>query len=138
MPPRVARIQEEEEPSGRRTPQRRTQHGAGLDLYVREVERQPPLSVEEEDDLVRRLRHGDREARETLICRSLRLVPAVGRQFVDRGLSLLQLIERGNLGLLGAVEAYEDGEQALPFYVYAVEQIERAMAALVRSGGAVH
>jgi DNA-directed RNA polymerase sigma subunit (sigma70/sigma32) len=112
-------------------------HDPGLDLYVREVERQPPLTVEEEEGLIRRLRGGDRQARETLVYRSLRLVPRVGRQFAGRGLSLLQLIERGNVGLLGAVEAYAGGDQPLPFYVYAVEQIERAMTALIRSAAPI-
>ncbi|MFO8014005.1 MAG: hypothetical protein R6X20_11960 [Phycisphaerae bacterium] len=136
MLPRAAPLDEGDRPATDASAQSTT-HDAGLDVYVREVERQPPLTVEEEEGLIRRLRGGDRQARETLVCRSLRLVPAVGRQFAGRGPSPLQLIEHGNVGLLGAVEAYERSDQPLPFYVYAVEQIERAMSALVRSAAAV-
>ena len=113
-----------------RTLSERARSDPGLALYLREVQREPPLSMEEEDDLVRRSRRGDRKARDVLMRRSLRLVPVIAEHYEDQDADLLDLIEQGNLGLLRAVETYGlcDG----PFYVHAVREICRAIEAFLK------
>jgi hypothetical protein len=93
----------------------------GLVLYLREVARLPPLSIEEEDRLVQALLGDSPEARDALILRSLRLVTSLVTCYLDEGMCLLNLIEHGNLGLLRAVEAcrYADG----PFCTFAAGHI---------------
>lgn len=104
----------------------------GLQAYLREILRHPPLSGDEEDRLLRRWRRGDLKARDILVGRSLRLVPAIARPYLGRGASLLDLIEQGNIGLLRAVEAYDP--RGGPFCVLAARQIVRAIATFLEPG----
>jgi len=103
-----------------------------VELYLREVHRQPPLSADEEAHLIGRMRAGDPGAREALVYRSLRLVPVVCRHFIGEGRRHLDLIEHGNLALLRAVEAYQSPGQSDPFCVHAAEQVRQALVTLVQ------
>ena len=78
-----------------------------LKQYLREIVRLPLLTPGEEVALARRVEQGDREAQERLVCANLRLVVSIARKYVDRGLSLLDLIQAGNLGLMRAAEKYD-------------------------------
>lgn len=78
-----------------------------LELYLREIGKTPLLSAAEERDLARRNLAHDSQAREQLIRANLRLVVSIAHQFTGRGLSLADLIEEGNLGLLQAVKRYD-------------------------------
>jgi len=78
-----------------------------LQSYLREIDQAPLLLPDQEISLARRIRKGDLLARDEMIRSNLRLVVSIAKNYTGRGLSLLDLIEEGNLGLLRAVEKYD-------------------------------
>ncbi len=80
---------------------------AGLETYFKEINRIPLLTPQQEKELAICVRTGDARAREKMAKSNLRLVVSIAKNYVDRGLSLLDLIEEGNLGLLKAVERFD-------------------------------
>ena len=80
---------------------------SGLQLYLREINRAKLLTPEQEGQLARRLRKGDMRARDVMIRSNLRLVVNIAKNYCNRGLLFLDLIEEGNLGLLRAVEKFD-------------------------------
>lgn len=86
--------------------------------YLREINRYPLLSPEEEVDLARRARGGDAEARRKLIVANLRLVITIARTFSTYGVPFLDLVEEGNLGLIKAVGRF-DPDRGFRFSTYA-------------------
>ena len=99
-------------------------------LYLNEIGFSPLLSAEEEVHYARLARKGDEMGRRRMIESNLRLVVRISRRYVNRGLSLLDLIEEGNLGLIRAVEKF-DPERGFRFSTYATwwirQTIERAI-----------
>jgi RNA polymerase nonessential primary-like sigma factor len=99
-------------------------------LYLNEIGRSPLLTAEEEAALARRVVQGDFEARQTMIERNLRLVVNIAKHYANRGLTLLDLVEEGNLGLIHALEKF-DPERGFRFSTYATwwirQNIERAI-----------
>ena len=75
-----------------------------LQLFFREVRRHPLLTREEEVELAKRIERGDLEAKERLVNSNLRLVVSNARRYQNHGLSLLDLIQEGTLGLIRAAE----------------------------------
>jgi RNA polymerase primary sigma factor len=106
-----------------------------LRLFLREVERHPLLTAQEEVELAQRIERGDREARERMITSNLRLVIALARRYQGAGLSLLDLIQEGVLGLIRAVDKYE-WRRGFKFSTYATwwvrQGIQRALASKTR------
>ena len=102
-----------------------------LALYLRDIAKIPLLTPEEEQELARRVQAGDAEAERRLTEANLRLVVRVARRYLNRGLSLLDLIEEGNLGLLHAVTKFQPG-RGTRFSTYAVwwirQSVSRALA----------
>jgi len=99
-------------------------------MYLRDIGFVPLLTAEEEVELARKAQAGDMEARRRMIEANLRLVVKIARHYLHRGLSLLDLIEEGNLGLIRAVEKF-DPERGFRFSTYATwwirQTIERAL-----------
>lgn len=99
-------------------------------LYLNEIGFSPLLSAEEEVYYSRLALKGDEKARKRMIESNLRLVVKISRRYINRGLSLLDLIEEGNLGLIRAVEKF-DPERGFRFSTYATwwirQTIERAI-----------
>lgn len=99
-------------------------------LYLNEIGFSPLLSPEEEVHFARLSQKGDPAGRKRMIESNLRLVVKIARRYVNRGLSLLDLIEEGNLGLIRAVEKF-DPERGFRFSTYATwwirQTIERAI-----------
>jgi len=99
-------------------------------LYLNEIGQAPLLTAEEELALARRTVQGDFEARQTMIERNLRLVVNIAKHYANRGLTLLDLVEEGNLGLIHALEKF-DPERGFRFSTYATwwirQNIERAI-----------
>jgi RNA polymerase primary sigma factor len=86
--------------------------------YLKEINRYPLLSADEEVDLARKARNGDVEARKKLIVANLRLVITIARTFSTYGVPFLDLVEEGNLGLIKAVGRF-DPERGFRFSTYA-------------------
>ncbi|WP_119395432.1 RNA polymerase sigma factor RpoS [Salinibius halmophilus] len=99
-------------------------------LYLNEIGFSPLLSPEEEVYFARLARKGDEAGRKRMIESNLRLVVKIARRYLNRGLTLLDLIEEGNLGLIRAVEKF-DPERGFRFSTYATwwirQTIERAI-----------
>ena len=95
-------------------------------LYLNEIGFSPLLSAEEEVYFARQARQGIEAARKRMIESNLRLVVKIARRYVNRGLSLLDLIEEGNLGLIHAVEKF-DPERGFRFSTYATWWIRQTM-----------
>lgn len=95
-------------------------------LYLNEIGFSPLLSAEEEVFYARRAKQGIESARKRMIESNLRLVVKIARRYVNRGLSLLDLIEEGNLGLIHAVEKF-DPERGFRFSTYATWWIRQTM-----------
>ncbi|MCK4353101.1 RNA polymerase sigma factor RpoD/SigA [candidate division WOR-3 bacterium] len=89
-----------------------------LNLYLKEIEKIPPLSTEEEQKLFEKIKLGDRKARERLILRHLRSVVKIAKLYYRRGIPLDDLINEGNLGLLRALKTY-DLSRGVKFISYA-------------------
>ena len=95
-------------------------------LYLSEIGFVPLLTAEQEVELGRRVRRGDKAARQRMIESNLRLVVKVARRYLGRGLPLLDLIEEGNLGLMRAVEKF-DPELGYRFSTYATWWIRQTI-----------
>jgi RNA polymerase primary sigma factor len=107
------------------------------DPYFGEIDAVPLLDAAQERQLAYRIADGDREAREHLVRANLRLVVAVARNYVGKGLELPDLIAEGNLGLLRAVEGF-DPAMNTRFSTYASYWIRQSIQrALVNSGKAI-
>lgn len=101
-----------------------------LKAYIAEISKVKLLSSQEEIDLAHLIQEGDEMAREVMIKANLRLVVNIAKKFVNRGLSLLDLIQSGNLGLMKAVEKFKT-EKECRFSTYATwwirQTIERSL-----------
>ncbi len=95
-------------------------------MYLREIGRISLLTYEDEVALAKRVEKNDKRARERLISANLRLVVSIAKKYVNRGLTLLDLIEEGNIGLMRAVEKY-DWTRGYKFSTYATWWIRQAI-----------
>ena len=112
---------------------------SGLQLYLRQINECPLLSAVQEKTLARKIiNDNDFDAREIMVRSNLRLVVNIAKHFVNRGLSLPDLIEEGNIGLLKAVEGF-DPENGARFSTYASWWIKQAIKrALINSVQPIH
>jgi RNA polymerase nonessential primary-like sigma factor len=101
----------------------------GLDAikyYLKEIRKTPLLTFEQEQYLGKRTAQGDQEARARMIEANLRLVVAIGKKYINRGLQFSDIIEEGNLGLIRAVEKFQY-ERGFKFSTYASWWIKQAI-----------
>jgi len=105
--------------------------GDAFQLYLREIGQVKLLTPEEEIALARRIRRGDKMAREQMIKANLRLVVKIARDYEDLGLPLLDLINEGNIGLMKGVERFDPrkGTRLSTYAAWWIKQsIKRALA----------
>jgi RNA polymerase primary sigma factor len=107
-----------------------------VELYLKEISRYRLLTLGEERELARRVRQGDQEARNEMVRANLRLVVSIAKNYVERGLSLLDLVEEGNIGLLKAVERFNP-DAGCKFSTYASwwikQTVRRALVSKVKN-----
>src|SRR3970282_166800 len=94
--------------------------------YLREIGKVPLLDAEEEVELAKRYEKADKKAKDKLTESNLRLVVSIAKKYIGRGLSLLDLIQEGNQGLIRAVEKY-DWRKGYKFSTYATWWIRQAI-----------
>ena len=99
---------------------------ASLDKYLQEIGREELISVEEEVELAQRIRQGDQRALEKLTRANLRFVVSVAKQYQNQGLSLSDLINEGNLGLIKAARKFDE-TRGFKFISYAVWWIRQSI-----------
>ena len=99
---------------------------ASLDKYLQEIGREGLITVEEEVELAQRIKKGDRIALEKLTRANLRFVVSVAKQYQNQGLSLPDLINEGNLGLIKAAEKFDE-TRGFKFISYAVWWIRQSI-----------
>jgi RNA polymerase primary sigma factor len=97
-----------------------------LQLFLNEAGRWPLLTKEEEVELAKRIERGDHEAKERMINSNLRLVVSIAKRYQGHGLSLLDLIQEGIIGLIRAVEKF-DWRRGFKFSTYATWWIRQAV-----------
>ena len=105
-------------------------------MYLKEIGRIPLLKFEQEIELAKKVEKGDKMAKQMLINSNLRLVVSIAKKYIGRGLSLLDLIQEGNQGLIRAVEKY-DWRRGFKFSTYATwwirQSVTRAIANQART-----
>lgn len=105
-------------------------------MYLKEIGRIPLLTFDDEIELAKRVENGDKRAKQKLINSNLRLVVSIAKKYIGRGLSLLDLIQEGNQGLIRAVEKY-DWRRGFKFSTYATwwirQSVTRAIADQART-----
>src|SRR5438093_8307605 len=107
------------------------QSDIGLARYMREIGRFSLLTPQQEIELARKIKKGDREARERMISANLRLVVTIAHDYANLGLPLLDLISEGNIGLTKAVERFDPtkGAKLSTYAMWWIKQsIKRALA----------
>src|SRR5205809_3471721 len=97
-----------------------------LQLFLNEAGRWPLLTAEEEVELAKRIERGDKEAKDRMINSNLRLVVSIAKRYQGHGLSLLDLIQEGIIGLIRAVEKF-DWRRGFKFSTYATWWIRQAV-----------
>jgi len=108
-------------------PKKKTSYEEGsLDQYLRDISAYPLISREEEAELARRIRTGDQDALDKLVRSNLRFVVSVAKKYQNQGVSLSDLINEGNLGLIRAAHKFDE-TKGIKFISYAVWWIRQAI-----------
>ncbi len=105
-----------------------------ITAYLREIGRVPMLSHKQEIDLAQRIERGDKDAVQQFVLANLRLVVSIAKRYVGRGLTLLDLIQEGNIGLMRAVQRY-DWRRGHRFSTHATWWIRQAISRAVADKG---
>ncbi len=107
---------------------------SSLDRYLHEIGGYPLISREDEALLARRIREGDTEALHTLVIANLRFVVAMAKKYQNRGVSLPDLINEGNVGLMRAARKFDE-TRGIKFISYAVWWIRQAIVQALQQQG---
>jgi len=104
----------------------RYESSPSLDIYLHEINKTPLLTRAEEVDLAKRIKKGDKTALDHLIRANLRFVVSIAKHYANQGLSLLDLIQDGNTGVIRAASRFDE-KRGYKFISYAVWWIRQAM-----------
>lgn len=103
-----------------------TKDRSSLEYYLKEIDKIPLMSREEEYELAEKAKNGNKLARDKILSSNLKFVISVAKKYQNRGLDLIDLISEGNLGLITAIEKF-DPEKGYHFISYAVWWIRQAI-----------
>lgn len=117
---------EEETPGARPADTERTSADDSVKIYLQQIGRVKLLTSEEEIELAKRIAEGDEVAKQKLVQANLRLVVSIAKKYIGRGLSFLDLIQEGNLGLIRAAEKF-DYKRGFKFSTYATWWIQQSI-----------
>lgn len=105
-----------------------------VNAYLREIDRYPLLSPDEETELARRIHHGDTVARDKMVNSNLRFVVSVAKQYPTQGMDLMDLISEGNMGLLKAADRFDE-TRGFKFISYAVWWVRQSIMQAIADHG---
>jgi len=105
-----------------------------IKAYLKDVRNIPLLTAQEEKDLARKIRKGDKQAREKMIKSNLRLVISIAKRYVNLGVALSDLIEEGNIGLMKSVEKF-DPDRGFRFSTYSAWWIKQGISRAIIDQG---
>lgn len=101
-----------------------------LKMYLNEIGQENVLTLEEEKELILKIKNGDANAKNELLERNLRLVVSIAKKYTDKGLPFMDLVQEGNIGLMVALDKYDESKNCR-FCTYAFywisQKIERAI-----------
>ena len=103
-----------------------TRDSASMERYLAEIARQPLLTPDEEVDLARKIREGDIQAQERLVTCNLRFVVSIAKKYQNQGISLPDLVNEGNMGLIKAAQRFDE-TRGFKFISYAVWWIRQSI-----------
>lgn len=99
---------------------------ASFGIYLKDVSKQSMIDINEEIELAQRIKQGDKSAADKLVQANLRFVISVAKQYQNKGLSLVDLVQEGNIGLIEAAKRYDES-RGFKFISYAVWWIRQAI-----------
>lgn len=105
-----------------------------IKAYLKDIRKIPLLNAQQEVDLARKIKKGDKEARNTMIKSNLRLVISIAKRYSNLGVPLSDLIEEGNIGLMKSVEKF-DPERGFRFSTYAAWWIKQGISRAIIDQG---
>lgn len=105
-----------------------------VNLYLKDIREYKLLTKEEEEELIKKAKSGDEEAKKSLTLSNLRLVVKMAKNYLNKGLSFIDLISEGNIGLIKAIDKF-DQEKGFRFSTYAVWWIKQAISKAVINKG---
>ena len=103
-----------------------TDRSGGIQEYLNQINKYPLLSIEDEVECARRIQKNDDEAYQRLVCANLRFVVSVAKQYQNKGLTLSDLINEGNIGLMKAAQKFDE-TRGFKFISYAVWWVRQSI-----------
>ena len=113
-----------------------TTRDESLNHYLSDINKEPMLTADEEVALAHKVHQGDREALDKLVRGNLRFVVSVAKQYQQKGVGLMDLVNEGNLGLITAAQRFDE-TRGFKFISYAVWWIRQSIQAAINSQGSI-